>query len=71
LINFISCWAPFLRHGVDAPRPTQAASPILAFGETLPDFTLTCVKPGFMRHEENGESAFETLTPESFPANGR
>ena len=40
---------------------------MLTVGDTLPDFTITGVKPGFMRHEENGESAFETLTPESFP----
>jgi alkyl hydroperoxide reductase subunit AhpC len=40
---------------------------MLTVGDTLPDFTLTGVKPGFMRHEENGESAFETLTTESFP----
>src|ERR1700742_1461975 len=39
---------------------------MLTVGDTLPDFTLTGVKPGFMRHEENGESAFETLTPDSF-----
>ena len=40
---------------------------MLTVGDTLPDFTLTGVKPGFMRHEENGESAFETLTGASFP----
>jgi peroxiredoxin (alkyl hydroperoxide reductase subunit C) len=36
-------------------------------GESLPDFKIIGVKPGFMRHEEGGVSAFETLTPESFP----
>ncbi|THD77505.1 MAG: peroxiredoxin [Phenylobacterium sp.] len=40
---------------------------MLGVGKTLPDFKIVGVKPGFMRHEENGESAFETLTPESFP----
>src|ERR1700712_4711718 len=40
---------------------------MLGVGETLPDFKVVGVKPGFMRHEENGESAFETLTQESFP----
>jgi alkyl hydroperoxide reductase subunit AhpC len=30
---------------------------MLTVGDTLPDFTLTGVKPGFMRHEENGEFA--------------
>jgi len=40
---------------------------MLGVGKTLPDFKIVGVKPGFMRHEENGESAFETLTKESFP----
>ena len=40
---------------------------MLSVGQSLPDFRITGVKPGFMRHEENGQSAFETLTPESFP----
>src|SRR3954454_16639707 len=40
---------------------------MLGVGEQLPDFKVVGVKPGFMRHEENGESAFETLTKESFP----
>ena len=40
---------------------------MLGIGQTLPDFKITGVKPGFMRHEENGVSAFETLTQESFP----
>ena len=40
---------------------------MLSVGETLPDFKIVGVKPGFMRHEENGQSAFETITPESFP----
>ena len=40
---------------------------MLGVGQTLPDFKVVGVKPKFMRHEEGGESAFETLTPESFP----
>jgi peroxiredoxin (alkyl hydroperoxide reductase subunit C) len=36
-------------------------------GEQLPEFEVTGVKPGFNHHEENGVSAFETLTHESFP----
>jgi lipoyl-dependent peroxiredoxin subunit C len=40
---------------------------MLGVGEQLPDFKVIGVKPGFMRHEENGESAFETLTKASFP----
>ena len=40
---------------------------MLGVGETLPDFKITGVKPKFNRHEENGESAFETLTKDSFP----
>lgn len=40
---------------------------MLGVGETLPEFKVVGVKPGFMRHEENGESAFETVTKESFP----
>ena len=40
---------------------------MLGVGETLPDFKIVGVKPNFMRHEEGGESAFETLTPSSFP----
>ena len=40
---------------------------MLGVGQKLPDFRVVGVKPGFMRHEENGESAFETLTSQSFP----
>jgi len=39
---------------------------MLTIGQTLPDFKIVGVKPGFMRHEQDGISAFETLTPESF-----
>lgn len=40
---------------------------MLGIGQKLPEFTVTGVKPGFMNHEENGLSAFETLTQDSFP----
>lgn len=39
---------------------------MLGIGDTLPEFSITGVKPKFMKHEENGESAFETITQESF-----
>lgn len=40
---------------------------MLGIGDTLPEFEVTGVKPGFHTIEENGESAFETLTRDSFP----
>lgn len=40
---------------------------MITIGQTLPDFRITGVKPKFMRHEEGGQSAFETLTKGSFP----
>ena len=36
-------------------------------GEEILDFEIIGVKPKFNMHEENGESAFETLTRDSFP----
>lgn len=39
---------------------------MLGVGEKLPDFKVVGVKPKFMRHEENGESAFEAITNDSF-----
>ena len=36
-------------------------------GDKLDAFTITGVKPGFNHHEENGVSAFETITEKSFP----
>ncbi len=36
-------------------------------GDPLPEFEIVGVKPGFNNREENGVSAFETLTHESFP----
>ena len=40
---------------------------MLGVGQTLPDFKIVGVKPGFNHHEEKGQSAFETLTKDSFP----
>ena len=34
---------------------------MLTVGDTLPEYEIIGVKPKFMKHEENGESAFETL----------
>lgn len=39
---------------------------MLGIGDQLPEFEITGVKPGFNTHEENGESAFETITEKSF-----
>ena len=40
---------------------------MLGVGETLPDFKVVGVKPKFEHHEENGVSAFEDITKDSFP----
>ena len=40
---------------------------MLGVTEKLPNFKVTGVKPGFNTHEENGESAFEKITQDSFP----
>lgn len=39
---------------------------MLGIGDQLPEFQITGVKPKFMNHEENGESAFEAVTESSF-----
>lgn len=39
---------------------------MLGIGDKLPDFTVVGVKPGFNAHEENGVSAFEEITQDSF-----
>ena len=36
-------------------------------GDKLEAFSVTGVKPKFNQHEENGQSAFETITEQSFP----
>ena len=35
-------------------------------GQKVSEFRITGVKPGFNRHEENGQSAFEELNEKSF-----
>lgn len=40
---------------------------MLGIGSVLPAFSVTGVKPGFNFHEENGQSAFEAITDQSFP----
>ena len=40
---------------------------MLGIGSSLPQFSVTGVKPKFQQHEENGVSAFETITQDSFP----
>lgn len=39
---------------------------MLGIGDKLPDFSVMGVKPGFNKHEENGVSAFEEITQDSF-----
>ena len=36
-------------------------------GDTLENFSVTGVKPGFNDHEDGGQSAFETIDQDSFP----
>ena len=36
-------------------------------GDKIEAFSVTGVKPGFSEHEEKGQSAFETITEQSFP----
>lgn len=40
---------------------------MLGIGDSVPQFSIVGVKPGFNNHIENGVSAFETLTRDSFP----
>ena len=40
---------------------------MLGIGDSIPHFAVTGVKPGFNEVEENGETAFETLSELSFP----
>lgn len=39
---------------------------MLGIGDKLPEFSIRGVKPGFNKHEENGQSAFEDITQKSF-----
>lgn len=40
---------------------------MLGVGDIVPNFEITGVKPQFMNYEENGKSAFEKITQDSFP----
>jgi len=44
---------------------------MLGIGDKLPEFSVMGVKPGFMTHEENGESAFEEITEKILPLSVR
>lgn len=44
---------------------------MLCVGDQLPEFTVMGVKPKFMENTENGESAFEPLTRDSFSGKWR
>lgn len=39
---------------------------MLTIGQEIPQFSVVAVKPGFNHHEENGETAFETINDRSF-----
>ncbi len=39
---------------------------MLGIGDKLPEFKVIGVKPGFNNHEENGQSAFEDVSQDSF-----
>ncbi len=39
---------------------------MLTIADKIPDFNVTGVKPKFMAHEENGQSAFEDINQDSF-----
>lgn len=39
---------------------------MLGIGDRLPEFSVMGVKPKFMKHEENGESAFQEINQDSF-----
>jgi alkyl hydroperoxide reductase subunit AhpC len=55
-----------VRHAVK-PLKIHLEKFMLGVGETIPEFSVVGVKPGFTSHEENGVSAFEQITHESFP----
>ena len=46
--------------------PIKRIPPMKTVGDKLQPFSVTGVKPGFNQHEENGQSAFETITQDSF-----
>ena len=44
---------------------------MISIGQEIIDFEIIGVKPKFNNHEENGESAFETIHKNSFQDNGK
>src|SRR5258708_7445073 len=46
---------------------TRRSTSMRTVGDKLEAFTVTAAKPGFNHHEENGMSAFEEITEQSFP----
>ncbi len=40
---------------------------MLTIGDKIPSFCVEAAKPGFNHHEVDGETAFETITENSFP----
>lgn len=64
-MNGISLALPIAERCFRATRCCEDNMP--GIGSKLPPFDITGVKPGFHLQEENGQSAFETLTERSFP----
>src|SRR5690606_5440280 len=63
----LSSAAPSLAlRNFDFVNPPIRRTAMLGVGQKLPDFKITGVKPGFNSHEENGVSAFEPVTQDSF-----
>jgi hypothetical protein len=61
----------YLRAAATGRHPIPQENAMLGVGEKLPEFKVVGVKPKFMKHEENGASAFEPINNASFPASGR
>jgi len=49
------------------PQRSEQEQKMKTVGEPIGAFSVVGVKPGFNHHEENGVSAFETITEQSFP----
>jgi hypothetical protein len=55
-------------HGTEVPiNIGKGLIDMKTVGDKLEAFSVTGVKPGFNQHEEKGQSAFETITENSFP----
>src|SRR5258708_28137078 len=48
-------------------RPPLKEQGMKTVGQKVESFNVVGVKPGFNRHEENGQSAFEPIDEKSFP----